>query len=268
MKVKGSNPLEPAIYKVNKSMKTALLLSGNPRFSQDFDSQLANLQNSDIDIFIAFWRRPQGVDPKISPNWCDLSDGESIIRKISPHLPANYKIQFADVLDENYFGPLPRHYDSYNSTPLNVWQQYNILKYCDTKRLEFSTRYDLVIRSRPDLGLSESIDLPLAYRTLLPTPNIVYTPNNQRYGYVIDQPGFDTGFNDQFAIGLPHIMKYYTHVVDQFDRLYDKGVKYNPEYLVQTYLHENKISWPPTSWEILRDPSHYTPIEHGKWQYV
>ena len=35
-------------------MKTALLLSGNPRFSIDFDSQLDALQKSDIDIFIVF----------------------------------------------------------------------------------------------------------------------------------------------------------------------------------------------------------------------
>lgn len=254
-------------FKIYSSMKTALLLSGNPRFSIDFDSQLSNLQNSDIDVFIVFWRRPNDLDPKISPNWCNLIDGHDIIRRLQPHLPSNYKIKYAEVLEESFFPPLPRYYDSYNSTPVNVWQQYNILKYCDQQRLKTGI-YDLVIRSRTDLGLSHPINLPLAYQTLLEYPNLIFTPINQRYGYVIHEDGYRTGFNDQFAIGLPHVMKMYTHSVDQFDDLYMKGTRYNPEYLVQTHLYNNGISWPETSWEIIRDPAHYVPIEHGKWQYV
>jgi len=248
-------------------MKTALLLSGNPRFSADFDSQLSNLQNSNIDLYIVFYRRPEGLDPKISANWCNLEDGHQIVKKLTQHLPGNYKIKHAEVVDDYFFGPLPYNYESYNSTPVNVWQQYNILKYCDNIR-ERTDRYDLIIRSRPDLGLSEAIDLPLAYQFLLEYPKLIFTPNNQRYGYVIDEDGFRTGFNDQFAIGLPHIMKHYTNAVDNFHSLYVNGIKYNPEYLVQTTLYQQGISWPNTSWEIIRDPAHYVPIEHGKWAHV
>ena len=162
-------------------MKSALLLSGNPRFSIDFDSQLINLQNSEIDVFIVLWNRPDGLDPKISPNWCNLEFGDQIITRLKPHLPSWYTIKYAEVVTENQFGPLPYPYPPYNSTPINVWQQYNILKYCNSKRKEFGS-YDLVIRSRPDLGLNQPIDLNLAYKTLLQYPNCIWTPNNQRYG--------------------------------------------------------------------------------------
>lgn len=248
-------------------MKVALLLSGNPRFSIDFDSQLENLRGSQIDLYIILWRRPEGVDPKLSRNWCNLTDGQEIIEKIGHHIPANYNIKHAEVVTEDQFDPLPYNYDAYNSTPLNVWQQYNILKYCDSKRIQ-SGNYDLVIRSRTDLGLSEPIDLPLAYSTLQKHPKCIFIPNNQRYGYTIDFGYFQTGFNDQFAVGLSDTMTLYTHAVDHFDELYRDGVKYNPEFLVQTHLYRNGVSWPPTSWEIVRDPAHYVPIEHGKWSNV
>ena len=248
-------------------MKTALLLSGNPRFSIDFDSQLDALQKSDIDIFIVFWRRPIGVDPKLSPNWCNLVDGDHIISKLEPHLPSRYKICHAEVVTEDMFDPLPYNYESYNSTPINVWQQYTILKYCDSKRKQFGN-YDLIIRSRPDLGLNQKINLPLAHSTLQICPKCIFTPNNQRYGYPINFRNFTTGFNDQFAIGLPQTMEFYTNAIDHFDTLYKQSIKYNPEYLVQTHLYNNGISWPPTTWEIVRDPAHYVPIEHGKWSNV
>jgi hypothetical protein len=248
-------------------MKTALLLSGNPRFSRDFDSQLDNLQNCDIDIFIVLYQRPPGIDPKISANWCNLQSGDQIIEKLSPYLPSKYTIKHAEVVSESIFGQLPSEYQSHNSTPINVWQQYNILKYCDLKRKHFGN-YDLVIRSRTDLGLSEPIDLPLAYNTLLRHPKCIWIPNNQRYGYPIDFGFFTTGFNDQFAIGLQSTMEIYTNAVDEFDNLYQTGTKYNPEYLVQTHLFKHGISWPPTSWEIVRDPAHYVPIEHGKWELI
>ena len=78
-------------------MKTALLLTGNARFSKYFDSQLENLQNSEIDIYIVFWRRNPGFDPKISPNWLVQSSGE-IRDKLKPHLPSWYKIKYIELI--------------------------------------------------------------------------------------------------------------------------------------------------------------------------
>ena len=63
-------------------------------------------------------------------------------------------------------------------------------------------------------------------------------------------------------------MDIYCNAVDRFDTLYNRGVKYNPEYLLQTHLMDYGVNWPPTSWEIVRDPNHWVPIEHGKWDKI
>jgi hypothetical protein len=44
-----------------------------------------------------------------------------------------------------------------------------------------------------------------------------------------------------------------------------QGIKYNPEYLLQTVLMNHGILWPPTSFEIIRENVHWEPINHGKW---
>lgn len=242
-------------------MKTALLLSGNPRFSKDFDSQIENLQNSEVDWYVVFWRREFGWDPKLSANWCNLQNAWQVKEKLEPHLPKNHRIRFVEVLDPNSIESAPRQYEAFNSTPTNVWQQYKCLQYCDRWRRQLDA-YDLVIRSRTDLGLSEPIDLKLAFECLLNSNfNLIYTPRNQRYGY-------HPNFNDQFAIGLPHVMQHYCDAVDEFDELYSNGVRYNPEYLLQTSLSKKGIHWPDTSFEVVRDPAHWVSINHGKWDKV
>ena len=241
-------------------MKTALLLTGNPRFSIDFDSQLQNLTKSSIDLYIVLWRREFGSDPKISENWSNLKSAGQVRDKIQAHLPDWYKIKFIEVLDPSAIEDAPKEYAAYLGNPANIWQQYKCLQYCDMWRRELDA-YDLVIRSRPDIGLSATIDLKLAHKCLLSSPNTIYIPNNQRNGY-------EPNFNDQFAIGLPHVMSIYADAVDNFDRFYDEGILYNPEYLVQTQLSKHGITWPETSFEIVRDITHWGPIEHGKWQNI
>ena len=241
-------------------MKTALLFSGNPRFSADFDSQIENLQNSDVDWYVTFWNRDFGWDPKISENWCNLKNAGDIRDRLKPHLPPNHKIKFVEILDPNFLEPIPGEYPPFRSNPSNVWQQYKCLQYCYRWCRELDS-YDLIVRSRTDLGLSEPIDLKLAHESLIKWPNTIFIPNNQRYGY-------EPNFNDQFAIGLPHVMDYYCNAVDTFDELHKEGTEYNPEYLVQTALTKKGVMWPPTSFEIIRGIEHWQPIDHGKWDKI
>jgi|688.fasta_scaffold05675_28 hypothetical protein len=247
-------------------MKTALLLTGNPRFSKDFDSQIHNLKNSEIDWYICFWKREEGFDPKISKNW-HVKNSWQVLEKIKPFLPPGHRIKYIELLDPNDYSVLPYDYQDYYSNPINIWQQYKILQYCDRWRRELDS-YDLVIRSRTDLGLSENIDLKLAYSCLSKDSKVIYTPNNQRNGYIANVGGYQTGFCDQFAIGLPHIISAYCDSIDKFHELYMSGTKYNPEYLLQTALMNEGITWPPTSFEIIRENIHWQPIDHGKWANV
>ena len=134
-----------------------------------------------------------------------------------------YRITVCEVLNDTDIESIRNEYQPHNSTPINVWQQYKLLQYAHQSVKQLG-HFDLVIRSRTDLGLSEAIDLKLAHECLGRQPNTIYIPNNQRYGY-------DPHFNDQFAIGLPHIMEIYCNAIDRFDDLYNRGIKYNPEYL-------------------------------------
>lgn len=248
-------------------MKTALLLSGNPRFSKYFDTQIQNLKNSEIDWYIVFWRREPDFDPKVSTNWLNVKTSKEVFDKLKPFLPPGHRIKYVELLDPNLYSTLPYKYQDFYSNPINIWQQYKILQYCDHWRRELDA-YDLVIRSRTDLGLSQTIDLKLAHSCLVKDAKVIYTPNNQRNGYITNIGGHETGFCDQFAIGLPHTMSIYCDAIDKFHDLYLEGTKYNPEYLLQTALMKEGIMWPPTSFEIIRDPVHWKPIEHGKWSQI
>jgi len=248
-------------------MRTALLLTGNPRFSKYFDTQIQNLKNSEIDWYIVFWKREPGFDPKISHNWLNIKTSKDVLNKIKPFLPSGHRIKYIELLDPSAYLELPYNYQDYYSNPINVWQQYKILQYCDHWRRELDC-YDLVVRSRTDLGLSEPIDLKLAHSCLVKTPNLIYTPNNQRNGYLVNIGDYQTGFCDQFAIGLPHVMSIYCDAIDTFHDLYMEGTKYNPEYLLQTALFKRNILWPTTTFEILREEVHWQPIEHGIWAEI
>lgn len=242
-------------------MRTALLISGGARFCEDFDSQLAHLQNSEIDWYVTLWDQNIVADPKISPRWQNISTAIEVRDAITPFLPSHHALKHIELVDPNQYVRMPREYAPASSNPFNVWQQYNILKLCDQRRKESGIIYDLVIRSRPDVGLSKPLDLTLIHQILSSHPNWIVIPDNYRFGYA--PPG--TGFCDQFAIGLPGSMGIYCEAINYFDNLYQQGILYNPECLVQTVIDRHKIEYPPTQFEIVRG-GHWVPIEHGRWK--
>lgn len=238
-------------------MKTALLLSGLPRFSVDFDSQLENLSNSEFDWYVVLWSKNIINDPKLSSNWTEVTTIDHAKSLIEPYIPSGHNIRHIELLNPEEFSVLPNDYEPMNSNPFNVWQQYNILKVCDQRRKESGIIYDLVIRSRPDVGLNRKLDLQQIHEDLKLRPNSIIIPDNFRFGYT-------PGFCDQFAIGLPYVMGTYCEAINYFDNLYQMGVYYNPECLLQTVINMHGIEYPPSGFEISRG-GHWTPIEHGRW---
>jgi hypothetical protein len=238
-------------------MRTALLISGLPRFSADFDSQLENLQNSEIDWYVVLWSKNIVNDPKLSSNWREVETIDDARSLIEPYMPSHHAIKHIEFLNPEEYSILPRDYQPMNSNPFNVWQQYNILKVCDQRRKESGIIYDLVIRSRPDVGLNKPLDLVWIRDQLRSFPNSIFMPDNFRFGY-------DPGFCDQFAVGLPYVMGVYCEAINYFDNLYEQGIYYNPECLLQTVINFHGIEYPKTGFEISRG-GHWTPIEHGRW---
>jgi len=220
-------------------MKTALLLSGNARFCKEFDMQINNLQNSEIDWFVTLWNRRYGDGSErqelMSPGW-QATTAEEARTIIEPKLPPGHRLAHIELVDPSEFPPLTKEYKRIDCTPANLFQQYWILKKCDLQR-QAAGHYDLVVRSRPDIGIEPVIDLSHVYNILKQNPNIIITPDNHR----------NCGFNDMFAIGLPDTIKTYCESVDHIDHFnLNLNVTMHSELMISTIIHSQGLQWPKT----------------------
>jgi hypothetical protein len=208
-------------------MKTALLIPGQARFCAEFDTQLSNLQNSEIDWYVAFWKLrddhqrhrtavPQLIDYQyrdwlIPPGY--TAETEQQARDyIEPYLPPKHRLVDVKLFDYLECPPLPRTYNGprVRCNPEVLFQQYWMVHQADLLRQQSGIEYDLMIRSRPDLGLRAHIDLEHVYKILKQNPSVILTSSNRR-GNLID---------DMFAVGLPEAIGRYCNMVNHFDHVY------------------------------------------------
>lgn len=220
-------------------MKTALLLSGNARFCQEFDMQISSLENNDVDWFVVLWDRYYGdgseADELMSPRW-KATNADEARAIIEPNLPPRHKLAHIEVIKTDEFPPLTKQYKHIDCNPFALFQQYWMLKQCDLRR-QSAGEYDLVIRSRPDIGIEPSINLNHALEFLKQNPKCIITPMNHR----------NCGFNDMFAIGLPDTIKLYSEAVDHIDHFnLNLNVQLHSEFMISTILSSQGIQWPPT----------------------
>lgn len=215
-------------------MKTALLLSGEPRFCADFDVQLKNLANSEIHWYVALWKKDYTdapgdythptnlqsnyVDRFISPLWRNAHSLEETANIIRNRLPQGHFLSAVTLIDPDDFNKeVPQSEllgaDSYPSRTLRQW--YMVKKSWELLA-ENGGEYDLVLKSRPDLGLSPTVDLKSIYDSLIVKQNTLigewYKPRNP---------------NDMWAIGLQKDMQTYCNVLDHL-----KGDLTDGEYAV------------------------------------
>jgi hypothetical protein len=222
-------------------MRTALLLSGNARFCAEFDMQLDALQNSDIDWYVVLWNRYHGDGSErnewIPPSW-RAKTAEEARAIIEPKLPPKHKLAYIELVDPSEFPPLTKQYKHIDCTVANLFQQYWMLKRCDHHRLISGIDYDLVIRSRPDIGIEPMLDLKEICSILVANPQCIVTPMNHR----------NPIFNDMFAIGLPDTIKTYCEAVDHIDHFnLDLNVQLHSEIMISSILAAHGLQWPNTN---------------------
>lgn len=222
-------------------MKTALLLCGDARFCKDFDVQLDNLKDNDIDYYIVLWKRKHSEtfhrNFLLPPSW-EFDTAEQARAKIEPNLPPRHRIAHIELVDPSEWPPLTKEYKHKDCTIENYFQQHWILKRCDQRRVESGIKYDLVIRSRPDANVSPAINLQEIYDVLLPRPDVIVVPGNH----------ISVGYNDIFAIGLADTMEKYCKIVDYVDHFnLVLNVKFHSEIMSTTILRSLGISWPNTN---------------------
>ena len=230
--------------------RALLLLPGLARFCKDFDTQLEAFTNADVAWNLCLWDHTHAEDTRISPTLNPVN-AQTVRALVEPRLPNNHKIVNLEVLDRTLAPHPPRDYTPFYANPPALWAQFHLLKYC-AQRVNFND-YDLIIRSRCDIGLDHELDLASIHSQLLASPRgTIVMPDNERRG--------TNDLCDQFAIGLPNDMQIYCGVIDHIDRVYAQGCPFNPEYLVGRILSEQGLTWPKMGFNIaLRAQGHHVP---------
>lgn len=247
-------------------MKTALLLSGTPRFCKTFDRQLENLQNSEIHWYVKLWSDVYDGKVETSPNW--ITDSvEKAKELIIKNLPINHSLMYIDLISKSKCPPPTHEINGFYYDSSSLWHQYTILRWCDQERQNYEKehgKYDLVIRSRPDVGLTSPIDLMQVNDFLIKNPKIILLPNADRSGH--------KRFNDYFAIGLSDALTDYTAAMDHWYESFKNGVPWNPEYLMGDVMFRLGYSWPNTNFNCLlrKIDGHFSKEmkwypEYGRW---
>ena len=224
-------------------MRVAALISGLPRFTQDFDHTIQKFLSYDqIDWYFYLWNKDNNYDPKITPNW-PLNDPNEVYRKIKSHLPANNKVASLQIVEMPAFDSSKNYNFIPTATPQGVWTMHYGLKQVNLQRTQTNINYDLVIRTRPDVSINKVIFLDLAKQYLESNSRSIIMPDNGRYGFE------NHWANDQFAIALPDVMDIYTNAFDYLEQYASEGLPMSGELLLAFHLARNQISIQPSNFE-------------------
>jgi hypothetical protein len=246
-------------------MSIAMLLSGQPRFTGDFDQLLKNLKGYDsADWFITItnnnhdrnkFKEHKGID--ILDSWTEF-DLNWAKDKISKNLPANNtvcKIEFSDGHLHNW--PEVNNFHELRSDWSNIifMMYYNVYR-ANQLRLDYEketgTVYDAIVRIRSDIGISEELDLA----SLNISPNTVYMSNNEWHGLGAYR------CNDQMAVGDSNSMNIYCDLVNCMKQYNERGVVFHPETLLGFHLTENHVKMEHGGYNVgLRK----LPIDISRW---
>jgi hypothetical protein len=225
-------------------MRIAIQLSGQPRFTQDFNLFLENLIGYDFaDWFIYLsnqyhtHRIKDGV--AISPSWEDF-DADWAINKISSNLPKNNFIKRFEISD-SHLQQWPTVYNSCVIAPNQVFMMfYNIFK-ANQLRVDYQRThnvfYDLIVRIRTDI----SIDVPLDVSQLIIKDDEIVMPDNNWYGAGPWDGGIVLLSNDQLAISKDISMDIYSNTVHSMKKYNDTGILFHPETMLAYHLIVNNI---------------------------
>jgi hypothetical protein len=240
--------------------RTAILFAGPPRWCRFTDLQLAALNTQGIvDWYVTFWAENTQKDPLVNPNWAVETPQDALFR-LGKNLPQGHRIQHCELLYPHILPPIPRaNYSATQLLPPDIWRDYWCLQRCDQARQRSGIEYDLVIRSRPELAITQGkINLDLAARFLRKNPETLITARNLRLG--------PKKFSEHLVVARPSAMTDFTNSIDHWDRAYQGGVAYHPAHLLGALLESQGYQWPQTDFEItVLDPLRTERPAWGRW---
>ena len=244
-------------------MKAAILISGQPRFTREFDEFLSNLTEYDqLDFFFYIWDTKASDSDFIPPTWPETL--KDIRSKILSNLPPNSNIVKLEIVPQPEYNPTKE----YNLTPWtnasNMWRMFYGIKKVNQLREDWEAvhgTYDLVIRARPDVGITAPLSLKESKEYIDLNPNSILVPNNHRHGIGI-------AINDMIGIGSSTLMSTYARVFDHLDEYHDNGTSYHNETLLGHHLNVNNILYPGNNINVIFREYHHPhvgKIDYGRW---
>ena len=232
-------------------MKVAIMVSGLPRFTENFDILLENLQHyNQIDWFFYLWKSNHQYDPRISPNWCN--NRSDLYRRLVSYMPSNNFVASVQLADMPVFDESKKYNTMEVANPLRVWTMYCGIKSVNRIREQHEIshgKYDLVIRTRVDGMIDRPIYLDRAKEWLMRQPfETLIIPANGRLGFVPFGQTLNP-VNDNFAIGESCTMSTYSRVLDYIDQYTEEGIPMTAESMLGYHLLKNNIQTPESSFE-------------------
>ena len=213
----------------SKTPRIALCISGAPRFNNDaLELFFRFLQSyAQCDIFAYIWHASRFEDLLVTKKLLGICSDTINVATIE--FPAEYSV----TADHEYVKACPTKVE-------NVYKMFYGIKQCHELATSYARKnhveYDYVVRSRSDLTLDKVFDFQ-EYADIL-----------DRH-IVIPENGWGMfNFNDQFAVGRPHLMDVYSSTIDHLDyytQLPDPGVVFHPETLLGFHLKTNSV---PVFW--------------------
>jgi len=227
-------------------MKIAILISGSPRFTKELDDFISNLKGFEsADWFISLWKENNQPDKLGYPGFVLVSDNWRNIdlnwakNKIEQNLPPNHKLCKLELHDHSIIqyptisGPQEHHINF-----LNIWKMHLGWNLVEKLRQSHNEEYDLVIRIRPDLALTEPVNLLDLKKQLENNPKLVFVAKN-------GQHGITHHINDLIAISTPDNITTYTDLINHSLEYNNSGIIFHPENMLAYHLIKNGLSIKP-----------------------
>lgn len=229
--------------------KIAALISGEPRFCEEFTLQLSRLKNFQlVDWYILLWKDNQDSLHRALGNqlvgsfWKTTNSAQAFL-KTTQNLPPGHSVKKLQCVDKHSV-PLP--VDDPNcpgdAHAPSAWWMFKSLDMA-YKLIPQPHEYDLIFRTRPDISVDPFVDFQSIQELLEQGHQQLIMPNNLWFGR-------GALVNDLMCVGKPLHMEVYCNLVENLNQLLSQDSLFHPETLLARHLQNNDIQWKPGAWDI------------------
>jgi hypothetical protein len=222
-------------------MKIAALISGEPRFCEEFDIQLSSLTvEYPIDWFFLIWQKNDKIHHTgydiVAPFWKNV-EYNSAYQKIEQYLPHNHKIINLTVENkDNYSINFTPKHKSKETNPDYVWLKFNGFYHVNQIRKKYLESYDLIIMTRPDISIEPKLNFDEIKDILDKHPNSIMTPKRDSGGWL------GKYINDNFIIAKPEQMDIFCDHIHYIPKFQEENFLFHPETMLAEFSHRKNLN--------------------------